>query len=495
MKSTGPTAPARPAVAPPRRPRRWLFIAFALLLTGCRHAPRSTNLPLSQAEIDPPSLSGEYRLGSMMAMMMPPNHGDVLAVMAFSGGGKRSAAFAHGALRGASKRIIEEESGPRRLIDEVDMITGVSGGSFPAAHYGLYRDKSFETFPGDFLYRDINSYIWGTYLLPWNWGWVFDPRYGTNDRMAGVYDNLMFHGATYADLQKKGPPFIAINATDIAGGVPFSFTQSYFDTICSDLSSYPIAGAVAASNGFPVLFSPITLTSYRPACNAPRPMDVLGGMMRMPDELSRRAVLERQIDRYMDPDRTRYVHLMDGGIADNLALRTLVNALLVLDRTAPGFTRLALRTRRVVVISVDGEAATDPTLGQQRVVTGLGQMLAAVSGAQIDAYNFETLTLARQQTAQLISDLRKARCAEAQIINAHPCDDVKGGLIHLSLDLIADPAERARLQAIPTGLTIPTQDVDRLVDGGERLILENAELTKILSGLAAPDSGLAAPDK
>ena len=46
--------------------------------------------------------------------------------------------------------------------------------------------------------RDINAYIYGTYLLPWEWRWMFDPRYGTNDRMAEIYDQTMFHGATYA---------------------------------------------------------------------------------------------------------------------------------------------------------------------------------------------------------------------------------------------------------------------------------------------------------
>jgi NTE family protein len=486
MQPASSSAAGFVAVAPRRRSALNFFVVAVLLLAGCRHSEQATNQPLSQAEIETPALSGEYRLGSMMNMMMQPFHGEVLAVMAFSGGGKRSAAFAHGALRGASKFIIDEDKGPRRLIDEVDMIVGVSGGSFPAAHYGLYRDQSFQTFPEAFLYRDINSYIWGTYLLPWNWGWVFDPLYGTNDRMARVYDELMFHGATYADLQKKGPPFIAINATDIAGGVPFSFTQSYFDTICSDLSSFPVAQAVAASNGFPVLFSPITLKSYRPACDAPRPMDMLVGMMRAPESLSRRSVLERQIDRYMDPERTSYVHLMDGGISDNLALRTLVNAVLVLDRTSAGFTHLAVRTRRVVVLSVDGEAATDPSLGRQRVVTGVGQVVSAVSGGQIDAYNFETLTLAQQQTAQLVADLRKARCTEAGVIDGHPCDDVTGGLIYLSLDQIADPAERARLQAIPTGLTIPKQEVDMLVEYGERLVLENTELHTLVDGLARP---------
>ena len=69
----------------------------------------------------------------------------------------------------------------------------------------------------------------------------------------------------------------------------------------------------------------------------------------------------------MDPQVTRYVHLMDGGIADNLALRSVLNALITLDTSSYDFRHLALNTRRILVISVDGQAAADPTLSQKRV--------------------------------------------------------------------------------------------------------------------------------
>ena len=57
------------------------------------------------------------------------------------------------------------------MLHEVDQVAGVSGGSFPAAHFGLYGAKSFETFPDEFLYPDIEAYIWGNFVLPWNWDW------------------------------------------------------------------------------------------------------------------------------------------------------------------------------------------------------------------------------------------------------------------------------------------------------------------------------------
>lgn len=351
-------------------------------------------------------------------------------------------------------------------------------------HYGLYRDRSFETFPAEFLHRDIEAYIYGTYLLPWNLLRLMTTDYGTNDRMAGVYDELMFHGATYADPERQGLPLIAVNATDIALGIAFSFTQPYFDLICSDLTSFPVARAVAASNGFPVLFSPITLTSHTQDCQGVRPASAVpAGWADNPDELSRRALLARMTKRYLDPERTQYVHLMDGGIADNLAMRANINGLIGLDVNSDLFRRIAMQTRRALLLSVDGEAAADPKLSRERVVTGLGQIFSAVSGTQIDAYNFETLTLARNALAVLVENLKRVRCAQAPMIDGHDCADVRGTLVHLSLSSITDPDTRARLQAIPTGLTIPDEDVDLLVSEGEKLVQRNQEIRQLISGL------------
>jgi NTE family protein len=175
-------------------------------------------------------------------------------------------------------------------------------------HLGLYGEKSFATFPDEFLYRDIEAFIWGTFLLPWNWAWIFNPPVGTNDRMTEVYDRLMFHGATFADLFRRGRPQVSINATDIGFGTPFGFLPQTFDVICSDLASLRIAGAVAASNGFPVLFGPVTLKNYRGAdCPLPLPVSSRAAEVAQ-DDLRTRALVEN-LSRYADAERTPWVHL------------------------------------------------------------------------------------------------------------------------------------------------------------------------------------------
>jgi len=200
-----------------------LVSAAVLLLAACSTAPM--NEPLKPAALNngPGSISvGGYR---PTALAHGESSDQLLVLLASSGGGKRSAAFSYGVLRGLRDFEVPVNGRDRRLLDELDTYAAVSGGSFPAAYYGLYRNRIFETFEHDFLKANIEDYIWGIYLLPWKWEWMVNPTYGTNDEMGVIYDKLMFHGATYADLIRNGKPFISINATDINYGSVFAFSQ------------------------------------------------------------------------------------------------------------------------------------------------------------------------------------------------------------------------------------------------------------------------------
>lgn len=474
------------------RMRRWALLLALGLLAGCQSLTVPLNQPLPIAADGTPDYAANYGLAGILqgepATPAPAARSDLLVFVTFSGGGKRSSAFGHGALRGLRAIAVQPPGSPGwTLLEDVDYLAGVSGGSFPAAHYGLHRERHFETFRQDFLTQDINAYIFGTYLLPWNWDWLVNPLVGTNDHMARVYDRLMFHGATFADLQRRGAPFISINATDVVNETTFPFAAGTFGLLCSDLNGFPVARAVAASNGFPVLFSPITLQNHAARCGGRRSPGTAPHAWAEPASVtSRRAALARQADRYADAEETRWVHLMDGGIADNLALRGLLDSITSTTENSPIFRQLALRTRRILILSVDGEAAPDRSLSRQRVVSGIGQVLSAVSGTQIDAYNFETLGLAAEMTQHLARAFREVRCAHAAMIAGRPCGDVQGEFVHVGLAGIDDPVWRARLEAIPTGLTIPDADVDALVQYGEQLVRQHPRILAVAAAAGEP---------
>jgi NTE family protein len=458
-----------------------LLIAFGL--AGCA-GTATMNKPLSPDMLlndgSGPISRGGYRL----ATLGDAGSRDTLVLLSFSGGGKRSAAFGYGVLRGLRDFPVTIDGRQSRLLDQIDVMSSVSGGSFPAAYYALHRDKIFTDFEKDFLDRDINAYIYGTYLIPWHLGWLFDPDYGTNDRMAEVYDKLMFHGATYADLVAKGRPLVSIDATDVDHGLAFPFLQAQFDLICSDMASYPLARAVAASNGFPVLFTPITLKSYRAQCGGRVPGWVKADTDNQ--SFSRMHQQAQSARAYLDGDRTRYVHLMDGGISDNLAMRSMISAMLLLagEGDSAGLLSQFAHVRRILLISADGQSANDAATAKQKHLSGLGQIFNAVSGTQIDTYNFETMVLAKQQLEAVRDALRDERCRGGPIAaDGHPCGDVESYFVHLSLAGIADDAERTRLQQIPTGLTIDPADIALLAAAGEQQVKSSSVLAAFRDSL------------
>lgn len=134
------------------------LVAFVFLtVSGC--ATRVWN----QA-IGPSDRTGSYDIHTRF----PANEDEQFIVLAFSGGGTRSAAFAYGVLENLRDTTIVIRGQPHRLLHEVDVITAVSGGSFTAAYYGLFGDRIFTDFNTRFLLRDVQGDLYRQMRNPLN---------------------------------------------------------------------------------------------------------------------------------------------------------------------------------------------------------------------------------------------------------------------------------------------------------------------------------------
>ena len=131
------------------------------------------------------------------------------------------------------------------LLEEIDVISSVSGGSFTSAYYCLYKDRLFEDFKDRFLYYPVQQQLILRLLSPFNLYRVLSSWYGRGDLAAQYYDKLLFEGATFGDLQFRNAPLLFIQATDMVDGNCFGFTPYQFDLICSDLAEFPISRAVS----------------------------------------------------------------------------------------------------------------------------------------------------------------------------------------------------------------------------------------------------------
>jgi len=457
--------------------KTWDWAVVGLLACGlgaCASLSAEPNRPLETAIHGP-----AYRITTIP----DGTSKELFVALAFSGGGKRSSAFGYGVLTALREITVDFGNGRRRLTDEIDVVTGVSGGSFTASTFALKRDAMFDTYKDEFLKYDLNGEIFGIYLMPWRWDWLVNPNWGTNDEMARVYDELLFKGADYGDLAQLGRPFLGVQATDFANEEPFVFGQDTFDWICSDITTLPMARAVAASNGFPVLFTPISLRNYahddEHACKRPAWVDPY---LAIPDELSRRRQLAMLASSYLDKRDEAYVHLLDGGVSDNLGLRGLMQMLAPTAEEATLDAESLNRLRHVVIVSVDGQAEPDRQMTDVPYLDSVFRVIGAVTSTAIDRYGFETLIHAREMTRRLAQGLARRDCPRGEN-GPTACRMIDDHFVHLSLSDIADDEGRSALAAIPTGLTISDEQVDALIAAGYDAALCDGDMRDFFKSL------------
>src|SRR5438445_2970054 len=236
----------------------WIVLAVLLALGGC--ATRPVNPPITKVDLDV-GYTFQARLKHFKSQ-------ENIVVLAFSGGGTRAAAFSYGVLEFLRRTEVVAPNGAKvRLIDSVDVITGVSGGSFTALAYGLYGDKLFADYEQRFLKRDVQGELVARAFNPGNWGNLSSTRCGRSELAAQLYDEILFNNATFGDLDRGDGPFILASATDISTGTRVTFQQNLFNVFCSDLDAVRLSRAAAASSAVPVVLSPVTINNYGGTCN------------------------------------------------------------------------------------------------------------------------------------------------------------------------------------------------------------------------------------
>jgi len=115
-------------------------------------------------------------------------------------------------------------------------------------------------------------------------------------------------------------PMIVINTTDLSKGVRFSFTQEYFNLLCSDLNNFSVSRAVTASSAVPILFNPVVVKNYSACVNA-FPSWLIAAQERSKTDPELRLQV-KGLKSFFDKDDYQYAHFVDGGITDNLGLRS-----------------------------------------------------------------------------------------------------------------------------------------------------------------------------
>jgi NTE family protein len=420
----------------------------------------------------------------------------LLLLLAFSGGGVRAAALSYGVLEQLSKTRVLWEGRERRLLDEVDWISAVSGGSFTAAYYAVHGEEIFEDFETRFLDRSIQGTLLRLLLSPINWVRLASPQFDRSDLAAEYYDRHLFGRRTFGELLRDGRgPFLTINATDMELGFRFEFTQEQFDLLCSDLSSIPVARAVAASSSFPGLLTPITLRNYGGTCGDTKPewMKTSPGSRLSARRRSRVA----EVRSYLDRTDRKYLHLIDGGLADNLGVRGFLDAVISRDSVRETMRDYQLeKLRKVVLIVVDASVGRDHRIGTEENAPGSFRVVRSAMRVPIHRYSFEMVELFRDHMEKWREEIREsrrvgrpAREGEETSEAATPsAPEVDFHIVEVNFNALLDDGERRYFNSLPTNLKLSPDAVDRLRAVAGRLLRQSADWKKLLQELRGSEA-------
>ncbi|MEA3406363.1 MAG: patatin-like phospholipase family protein [Pseudomonadota bacterium] len=444
-------------------PQRILtLLTLSALLSGCSSFGVVSNSPKA-----PITTAPEYSIQSTMTQRPL---GNVTLMLAFSGGGSRAAALAYGVLEELRDTQIQRGEQTLRLLDEVDVISSVSGGSFTAAYYGLHGDKTFKKFEKVFLRQDITSLLLESVFNPTQW---FSDKART-DRAIEFYEETVFKGATFGDLQKIHGPLIVINTTDLGHGSRFSFTQEYFDLLCSDLTHFPIARAVTASSSVPVIFTPVVLENYRHCKTKDNTLltDPTQNLLAS-YEL---AEAKKDLQQYIRTDtQHKYIHLVDGGITDNLGLRAIYEVMELAGGAKQILTKIKQKPAgHFAVIAVNASTHSSPDIGLTNEAPDVETTINAVSDIQLHRYNAATIELFQQGMKRWSKAL------------SNPQKSVTPYFIEVSFQNLKESKDLDFFNRIPTSFALTKQEADELIKAGRTLLRQHPIYKSLIQNLNRP---------
>ena len=332
------------------------LLPIALMLASCVIVPTNSHVNLSDADsrLPPPSPSSAAYIASVDVLhdvdwrcrnewsggppersidqcrTVPSRRDPNFVALALSGGGSRAAVFS---------AAVMFELRKHGILQQVDVVSSASGGSVSAALYAASCDDGQTCAPP--VTPNLTRTVWKesiiypllqqNYIDRWRincWRPENIVRYVTyfdrTDVMAETFAEGLFGGTRdteksflFRDLNPRRP-YLILNSTNNTDSVAvpeiFSFTEKDFSAIRSRLDLFPVAYGVTGSAAFPGAFHYLTLRNYS-----------------KPEE--------------------KFIHLLDGGVTDNLGIESVWRILLT-----DGGARY--RNVPVLVIVADARPAT-----------------------------------------------------------------------------------------------------------------------------------------
>lgn len=454
--------------------KKYLAIPAALLTASCALVQYQPLQTLNS--VDPQK---GYRLENNLKRTGEDN---TIVILTFSGGGTRAAALGYGVLEELGRQKINFGSKEQSLLESVDLVYGVSGGSVLAAYFALHGKDTVPAFERRFLKQNFQRQFTKQFFSFANFPRLTSPEYGRGDLLQEQFENTLFRNATFDDLNKRRKgPFAVISATDMAAGSRLDFIQEHFDIMCLNLSELPIARAVAASSAVPLVFSPITLNNNGGNCGyvPPARMNIelhnsSGNGSRLQQQ-TRREMAQTYQTQYSDSSKRPYIHLLDGGLTDNLGLRGVLDEADMRSGEMMRKQMLEENIRHIIIININAQNQIASRIDQSPAIPGFADVVSAVVDIPIDKYSQESLRRFRAFVDQWNEQAQRQT------------DGKRRSMYFVSLNLRDLPESQLRKNVlnIPTTFYLPHNDINDLKTAARILLEQSDEYRRLLKNFSA----------
>jgi NTE family protein len=413
--------------------------------------------------------------------------GETIIGLSFSGGGMRASAFSYGALKELAAHKSRSGNTSKPLTEDVVFVSGVSGGSVPAAYFALHGVKTIPSFRDKFLYKNPQSSFETSESL-FNIFSVFGGGLNTKTGFQDWLDENLFHDATFGDLKRENAPILWINASDVYNDAVFTFDADTFAALCSDIEAFKLSEAVSAASAVPGVFSPIIIENFAGQCDYKEP----GWVSRAIESPGSSLVIRNQaltFRRYQNRQESRYLKLYDGGVTDNLGLHGFITKRERYDSLIkPISPKRAVSVKNLLFIVVNASTKTGEnflkTVEGPNGIDGVGAVvdtLMATATARTRDDFFRAMQSMRNDMIEYRCGLSEQRVRE--LIGDRQewdCKDINFDILDLSFDQVRDQNLRARLEEIPTAYVLSRIQTDLLVKTAGELLRSNPQFKAFL---------------
>ncbi|MCV4184552.1 patatin-like phospholipase family protein, partial [Pseudomonas aeruginosa] len=282
-------------------------------------------------------------------------------------------------------------------------------------------------------------------------------------------------GRTFGDVRRRpGAPELMITATDLTTGAPFDFTTEQFRLICSDLDATPLSFAVAASSAVPLVLSPVTVRNNANTCPPPlRSLPVRG-------QNYRSRILQSGIDSYLNAHDRPYIHLVDGGVSDNLGVRLMLDRLVASGSMSANFSEVKPGSlRRLVLVTVNSERGLSERVDSSDRVPSTTQVLESLIFGAGARETQVTLAMLNDDLQHWRSEIVRTRGQADSPFAA----DAEIYVVSVSLNDVPDDKIRHSLLRVPTAFTIEATDVLDLQTAGGEALRQSKEFMALIESL------------